>query len=455
MSASDGTASGKSGDWMALRPGQDEAQLAKRVGRAHSQFTHGGQFARGGESPGDGVRPLILKSWERSQLSGVNPESGGRLVLDNSDLAEYRAVHPMSSVLPVVRKLLVEDAEDSRLLVAIGDEQGRLLWVEGDAEMRDRAGAIAFVEGADWSEAAVGTNAPGTALAVDHCVQIFGAEHFSRQVHRWSCAAAPVHHPVTGAILGTIDITGGSRVAAPEVLTLVRATVAAAESELRWRMQNDGLQGLAGPGLGAQGLGLGAQAPLLTILGRARPTLRRNGAETALSPRHAEILLLLSEFPEGMGADQLAVLLDERFLDAVTVRAEMSRLRRVLGADAVGSRPYRLQTPLRTDLAAVREALTLGDVAGAVAAYTGPVLPDSFAPGIVDIRGSLDARLREAVLRSREPRLLQQWAGTVTGRDDPVVWQALAAMMPTGSPAYVQAKAYLDVLNRRFGVAAT
>ncbi|WP_024794738.1 transcriptional regulator [Tomitella biformata] len=429
---------GRSGPWMALRPGQDEVELAAQMGRAHRQFVAGGH----GVDYSDDVRPVIRQSWERSQLSGVNPESGGRLASDNSDLAEYRVAHPMSTVLPVVRKLLVEDAEDSSLLVAISDASGRLLWVEGDTQMRDHAGTIAFVEGADWSEAAVGTNAPGTALAVDHCVQIFGAEHFSRQVHRWSCAAAPVHHPVTGAILGSIDITGGSRVAAPEVLTLVRATVAAAELELRWRMQDGGLESPA-------------QVPLLSVLGRARPTLTRNGAEIQLSPRHAEILLLLAEHSEGMGAEQLAVLLDERFLDSVTVRAELSRLRRVLGPGSVGSRPYRLQAPLRTDLDVVRESLARGDVVGALQGHPGPVLADSLAPGVVEIRERLDAEMRGAVLRSRDARLLQAWAGTVSGRDDPIIWQALAALMPTGSPAHVQARAHLDLLNRRFGISAT
>lgn len=427
---------GPSGGWMALRPGQDEAEQAAAVGRAHSQFVLG-------EHDDVEIRPVIRSSWERSRLSGVSPESSGRLAPDNSDLAEYRSAHPMSTVLPVVRKLLVEDAVDSSLLVAISDENGRLLWVEGDGQMRERAGAIAFEEGADWSESAVGTNAPGTSLAVDHCVQIFGAEHFSRQVHRWSCAAAPVHDPASGAIIGSIDITGGSRVAAPEVLTLVRATVAAAESELRWRMQDGSHHRVED---------VAANAPTLTVLGAARPALRRNGADIPLAPRHAEILLLLAEHPGGMGAERLAALLDERFLDTVTVRAEMSRLRRVLGAAAVASRPYRLQAPLRTDIAAVRAALATGDVAAALRGYAGPVLADSLAPGVVDLREELDAELRSAVLRSGDPRLLQQWAGTRSGRGDPVVWQALATLMPTDSPAHVQARAHLELLNRRFGV---
>jgi transcriptional regulator of acetoin/glycerol metabolism len=38
-----------------------------------------------------------------------------------------------------------------------------------------------FVPGADWSERG-GTNAPGTALALNRELQIRGSEHFSRMV---------------------------------------------------------------------------------------------------------------------------------------------------------------------------------------------------------------------------------------------------------------------------------
>ena len=70
-----------------------------------------------------------------------------------------------------------------------------------------------FVEGAVWDESHAGINAPGTALALDHAVQIFSAEHFRPTVQAWTCAAAPIHDPATGRILGIVDITGGDIVA--------------------------------------------------------------------------------------------------------------------------------------------------------------------------------------------------------------------------------------------------
>ncbi len=128
-------------------------------------------------------------------------------------IERLRESHPLAPALPVIRRLLVDDAADSGVVVAVSAADGTLLWVEGDPKARRKAEAMNFVPGADWSERGVGTNAPGTALALDRELQIRGSEHFSRIVQPWSCTAAPVHDPATGALLGAIDLTGGSQVA--------------------------------------------------------------------------------------------------------------------------------------------------------------------------------------------------------------------------------------------------
>ncbi|MFE3290820.1 transcriptional regulator [Rhodococcus sp. NPDC059234] len=421
--------------WVAVRPDEDIAVLARTVSTAHRSFVDSGRSSVAGRPDASPVRPVVFDSWLRSRSRGIDPdgidESGD---MGARELDEYRDSHPMALIRPVVRKLLVEDAADTGLLVAISDAAGRLLWVEGDRVAKDRALAMNFVEGADWSEERVGTNAPGTALAVDHCVQIFGAEHFSRNVHDWSCSAAPVHDPMSGQILGAIDITGGPRVAVPEVLALVRATVAAAESELRLHLLNS-------PRL------LGAAPPRLAVLGSERPTLVRDGERIPLSRRHAEILLLLADHPEGLSSDQLAILLDESELDSVTIRAEMSRLRKVFGAEGLGSRPYRLLTELSSDVDEVRRSLEQGDAAGALTVYRGPVLPGSVAPGIEDIRAQLRGRMQAALLRAGDRTLLARWTATVEGREDASAWAAYLSSLDPDSPMYAQVGARIALLD--------
>ena len=115
----------------------------------------------------------------------------------------------------------------------MGDEHGRLLSVEGDPAARRHGERINFAQCADWSEPVAGTSAPGTALVLGRGVQITGEEHFNPAVHPWSCTAVPVHDPDSGAILGIVDSTGGIDAVGANTLSLVHATVAAAEAQLR------------------------------------------------------------------------------------------------------------------------------------------------------------------------------------------------------------------------------
>src|SRR5436853_696990 len=149
-----------------------------------------------------------------------------------------------------------------------------------------QAAGMNFVEGARWAEEVAGTNAPGTALAVDHAVQIYGSEHFRRPVQPWSCSAAPVHDPVSGVLLGAIDVTGGDHVASPHMLTLVRATVAAVESELllQRRPRTASTARPAPPVL--------RTVPQLDVLGRERARLTLPGGVLELALRHSALLLL-------------------------------------------------------------------------------------------------------------------------------------------------------------------
>nr|WP_204332327.1 phytochrome sensor protein [Geodermatophilus sabuli] len=420
--------------------GRPDPALTRRLRAAHEALV-----TLGGPPPRDQVRTVVWDSWRRSLGSGVDPDGGAPPVdLLDGDLLTYRAAHPLSPVLPVIRRLLVEDAEADQMIVAVTDAAGRMLWVEGDRRLRSRAEGVNFVEGARWSEEVAGTNAPGTALAVDHAVQIYGSEHYRRPVQNWSCSAAPVHHPVTGVLLGAIDVTGGDHVASPQVLTLVRATVAAVESELRWLHREE----LAG---GRPVPPNPRPVPRLDVLGRERARLRLPAGPVELSLRHSELLLLLAEAAvtgHGRTAEELAAECHAGDAAAVTVRAELSRLRRLVGAHLVASRPYRLLGPLDTDLDQVRRLLGRGAVGPALERYPGAVLPRSLAPGVVVARQRVAALLRQAVLTSRRPELLLRYGTLPEAQDDVAVWQTCLEWLPPGSPRRPAVTAHLHRLRR-------
>lgn len=302
------------------------------------------------------------------------------------------------------------------------------------------------MEGALWSEAAVGTNAPGTALALNSPVQIVEAEHFVAAVHNWSCTAVPVHDPRTGSLLGVLDVTGTELVASAQSLAMVRATVAAAEATLL-AIPLDQLPSQAELPPGQAG----SSTWLLEVLGRESGELVRSGHRLRLSPRHTEMLLLLARHPQGLTAERLALLLHEHDVPTVTIRAELARLRRILGDSALASRPYRLTVPVITDADEVADALKHGDVQAALSRYRGPILPTSESPEISEMRLDLGTRLRRAALSSRDLADVLAFAETTDGREDPHVLQAALNRLPADSPRRFALEARLAVLDHLYG----
>lgn len=390
------------------------------------------------------VRPVVRDSWERSLRHHASPDTAlPALVYDDAELADHRRTHPLAAVMPVIDKLLVGPGRDSGLLVAVGDENGRLLWVDGDHGLRRKAEAMNFVPGADWSEQSVGTSAPGTALAVGQGIQIAGAEHFNRQVHPWSCTAVPLHDPDTGALLGVVDITGGEEAVAVHTLSLVQAAVAAAEVQLRVeRLQAGRGSAPAAPSRER------ANGPSLRILGRDQAVLTVNGASVELSDRHSELLAILALHPEGLTAEQLALMAYPENTSVTTVRAEMLRLRRVLeshGPDFVPrSRPYRLPAELAVDARQVRTWLRRGAHRLALGGYPGPVLPRSQAPAMVRLRSDVAWELREAVLAEGSAGTLLRYLQLPEAEYDGDAWRAALQALPPRSPRRAAVVAQLE-----------
>lgn len=395
------------------------------------------------------VRPLVDASWRRAEQARLDPERlVAPLVLDGPGLEDARRAHPIAAALPVIRQLLVRHAEpDSRVVVAVGDARGRLLWVEGDPVLRRQAEGMLFVPGAAWAEGDVGTSAPGTALAVGGGVQIRGDEHFSFEVKPWSCTAVPVHDPESGEIIGVLDVTGGDQVAAPHVLPMLEATVAAVERELLiGRLREAGSRSRGRRERPRPAI------PSLRVLGRDTGELTGTSGRTGtLSSRHSELLTLLAWHREGLSAERLAELVYGDAASTVTLRAEMVRLRRALAslAPELGplARPYRLAAPLETDLGGVVDLQRRGAHRAAVAAYGGGPLPGSDAPGLDELRDDVVARLREALLESGSADLLIAWGETERGATDDEVWRAALQALPPHSPRRAQVVARLIALE--------
>lgn len=395
------------------------------------------------------MRAQVAESWHRSAAAGVEADTvDAPITLPNDTLRDYREAHPLAQVFPVLDDVLGQAARDCDAIMAVSDATGQLLWVCGHPTVLRRAESIGFVEGANWDERLAGTSAPGMALTLDQPVSVIGSEHFRRSVRRWSCAATPIHDPTSGALLGVLDITGGDDIVVPQTMAMVRVAARMAEAELaRHLLTQRGAQAQrATNGLSIALEALGRHESLLTIDdGRThRSTLR-------LTPRHSEILLLLASAPRGLSGDELAVLMYSEDNSTSTLRAELNRLRALLGDDLLASRPYRLVAELTADWLVVEANLVAGDVVAAMRAYRGPLLPRSVAPGVVTLRTDVELSLRQAVLQHGVPDLMSSWTRSSWGADDYDMWLAQRAAVSDTSPLLPLISGQIARLDREFG----
>lgn len=224
-----------SNSWLAIDVGTAPMVRAQELRFAWERFVEG----EDDEDP-QLVREAIADSWRRSSAAGVAP-TGTRfapVVADEDETLDLWESHPLGRAYPLIRNCLAATAEEGGYLIVISDADGVLLSIEGSAAIRMRAAEVMnFAEGTLWSEGGAGTNAIGTAVAVDHAVQVFGPEHFHEPVQRWVCSAAPIHDPDTGALLGVIDLTGDFSTVHPASLAVATATATAVEGSLRLELQ--------------------------------------------------------------------------------------------------------------------------------------------------------------------------------------------------------------------------
>ena len=440
-------------------------------------------------------RTVISESWRRSLAAKVDPDARPPSAVYAADeLRDVRAGHPLAQVLPLLRSTLVSVADEAMHVMIVTDAEGNILWCEGASDVRSRAETVGLHEGTRWSEAAMGTNAMGTTLAVDAPVQVFSAEHLVHAYQGWTCAAAPVHDPDTGKILGAIDISGPLHTAHPAMVSLMTATAQLAEGQLRVRMlatderlrarnmhHLDQLRGEGGALLTPTGRVLASQPgvdwpvrvdptrdrvtladgtealieplaegyllrvpgphrsmprkPLLRLrfLGE-HPGAELDGRPLPLTTRRAELLALLVLFPAGLSAEQLALYLYGEEGNPTSARAEIHRLRSQLGAAVVRTKPYRLCADVDADFREVAAALRSGEVRVAAESCPGPLLPGSDSPTIRAESEDLVAVLRRAVIDRGDAEALWALAESTCGRDDLELHELLCGALAEGDP---------------------
>lgn len=188
---------------------------------------------------------------------------------------------------------------------------------------------------------------------------------------------------------------------------------------------------------------LGKNLPLhISVMGTPGVTL--HGQAVKLPHRQLEILTLLALSSEGLSLEALhTALYDDVHASVDGLKVAVTMLRKAI---PIGTQPYRVATPFHLDARTCEEHLDAGRVRAALGLYRGAVFPESDAPGILEARGWLEERIRQAALSSGDVEVLYALGGIL--KNDLEVWEAALMSLPEGDPRVPLVRARLETVYR-------
>ncbi|MET8003141.1 SpoIIE family protein phosphatase [Nonomuraea glycinis] len=155
-----------------------------------------------GEQVSQSVRPVILRSWRRCQELAGPPDKLGFPDPVEADPNSY-LIRMARPVLDRVRPIV--DHADAAVLLVDGQATLVLRYL-ADPQMTRFFDKVGAVVGTNYSEAAIGTNGTGTALAERRLTRVAAFEHPASCVQPFTGTGVPILDPLTGRALGAVSI---------------------------------------------------------------------------------------------------------------------------------------------------------------------------------------------------------------------------------------------------------
>jgi transcriptional regulator of acetoin/glycerol metabolism len=166
------------------------------------------------------VREPILASWWRSRQWNVPADHIELSYVRDPDLDT-----PLTrSAMPVLRHLR-DNLEGQAISVILTDPAGVVLTrLTADRALEKHLDGVKLATGFSYAEEYVGTNGIGTALEGGQPAHVFGHEHYAEHLEDLACAGVPIHHPISGKLVGAVDLTCWRKQADPLLIALVKTT---------------------------------------------------------------------------------------------------------------------------------------------------------------------------------------------------------------------------------------
>ncbi|MEX2540771.1 MAG: hypothetical protein WD314_03150 [Trueperaceae bacterium] len=321
--------------------------------------------------------------------------------------------------LNLVRALLEQAPEEVKYARAIANE----------------AYALSSIDGWDYHRSAV--LALGMVLAV--CDPYSAEEHLT-QVLRKEHVALPVPQHVQATLyLACSKLALGESEQA-------RSLVEGCPNGLKF-LTATGLRLLAGPPARFRELWswCSGNSPTLELRFMGRREVLVRGETVSLGLQACTLLALLSQFPRGLTATQLLSHLKYESRNSAALYAALSKLRQLV---PISAPPYRLEVDVTADFIEAPKLLRDGRLRSALELYRGPLLEESDAPGIVDLRSFIDESFRQATLVVHDPEASMALAQRVG--DDLELWEHALDSLNSNDPRALLARARVAQLRREY-----
>ncbi|MDT7724485.1 MAG: sigma-54 dependent transcriptional regulator, acetoin dehydrogenase operon transcriptional [Actinomycetota bacterium] len=174
------------------------------------------------------VRGPILASWWRSRTWNVAADHAESPYVKDPNLET-----PLIQSAGPVLSRLQEQLNGSAVSVILTNGSGLVLDRRtSDPELQRRLDRVKLAPGFSYAEEFVGTNGIGTALEGGQPTAVYGHEHYAENLDMLGCAGVPIRHPISGQVVGLLDLTCWRQEAGPLLMTLAKATVQDIQKEL-------------------------------------------------------------------------------------------------------------------------------------------------------------------------------------------------------------------------------
>ncbi|WP_235993658.1 sigma-54-dependent Fis family transcriptional regulator [Paraburkholderia solitsugae] len=192
------------------------------------------RLIQGDKPPFGALRGVVDASWHRCLDGRVAPDTpGAPLPLEEGALFDLRVRNDrlMHASVPLIQQTH-EFLSQTGTILLLADPDGMILELAGDSRIVEPAGEVRLIPGCNWTELSCGTNAIGTALALQQPVQIHGSEHFCAGIKQWTCSATVIRDPLDGTVLGVLDVSGLAQTYSQHSLAFIVSMAGRIESRL-------------------------------------------------------------------------------------------------------------------------------------------------------------------------------------------------------------------------------